>query len=765
MVLIVHGPALAHAATEVGTSGWRPTAPVAQASNLTAVAFAGATGYAVGDLGAVLKTTNAGRSWTPLDAHTLQPLTMVQTVGGETVVAGGDCTLRRSHDGGRHFTALAFADSEFSCRDPLVALSLLAPTVGYALTSDGQLLTMTADDRLAARGSVPGTHAAGGHSVATAMTFATATIGVAATSAGELWRTSDGGTTWTLVESGRPAIDQQLFPDATHGYAVGENGLLLRSDDGGLTWTVHDLHVGAPTYTGIACGTIRLCMLVTAGGGEEISIDEGLVSRATTLVRTTDGGETAGTKVAPVPHHALAAIGFASPTRVVALGGYGATASSDDGGTTFHTPKTRLSFGLYELAFAGPGRGDALVLPWSGFGDLQVTHDKGRSWQTIHHPGKDAVTDVALAARSRLYVVDRSFRVQRTLNGGRSWRTLATGYPRRIPDDGDAVRETTAPPSVVASDARHVLVLGRHGIRRSSDGGRTFTAVHAGALGHQLATIAWQRGRTLIAAGSALARSQDGGRTWQRLRTLSPHDLTMPTDETFLPRSLHVAFCSARVGLLADRRGLWRTTNAGRRWTALPSVGGTPEGVACGSPHDAYVSILGRGAGRDVTLLHSADLGATWQPELIGDAIAAGPLSVATGTGTDWAFAGDYFRVFAGGDASGTAATALLVTTSGGATATHARVTLTTAHRTLHHGGTITLRGQLAPAVAGQPVVLAMRAAGTQRWSQQTVAVAADGTFSAPWRVGPGTSQFVARSLPTASGAGAGSRALTVEVR
>src|SRR3954466_10583549 len=84
-------PAAASASVQVGSSGWLWGNPLPQGNTLRAMAFAGPNGYAVGDFGTLLKTTDGGTTWTGLPAGTFANLTELQVVDGNTLVAGGGC--------------------------------------------------------------------------------------------------------------------------------------------------------------------------------------------------------------------------------------------------------------------------------------------------------------------------------------------------------------------------------------------------------------------------------------------------------------------------------------------------------------------------------------------------------------------------------------------------------------------------------------------------------------------------------------------------
>ena len=114
-------PAAAPAAVQVGSSGWLWGNPRPQGNTIRAMSFAGTQGYASGDFGTLLHTTDAGATWTGLLSGTFTGLTEVQAIDGDSVFAGGGCVARRSDDGGTTFKRLAFTPVESSCRELLAA--------------------------------------------------------------------------------------------------------------------------------------------------------------------------------------------------------------------------------------------------------------------------------------------------------------------------------------------------------------------------------------------------------------------------------------------------------------------------------------------------------------------------------------------------------------------------------------------------------------------------------------------------------------------
>jgi photosystem II stability/assembly factor-like uncharacterized protein len=331
----------ARAAVQVGASGWLWGNPLPQGNTVSALAFAGATGYAVGEFGTILATADGGSTWTGVKSGTFANLTEVQAIDAGALFAGGGCVGRRSDDGGVTGVRVAFTPVESSCSQPLVAAWWVNRVTGYIVLADGTTLrTDNNGDTFAQKVAVPGTPAAGGVVIVNDLRFLDANTGVALTSSGKIYRTTDGANSWTDVFSAGRPLQKVVFLDAQNGVAVGAGSPFVVTTDGGLTWTPRPLALPGPqNLRDVSCATTTTCVMATGG---------------TQLVRTTDGGVT-GTLVAPAQTPIFAAA-FALPTRVAALGAAGTTAISDDAGATFAPVGGSLP-GRYSAMVAGPAGG------------------------------------------------------------------------------------------------------------------------------------------------------------------------------------------------------------------------------------------------------------------------------------------------------------------------------------------------------------------------------------------------------------------------
>ena len=152
------------------------------------------TGYAAGDFGTLLHTTDGGATWTGLPSGTFTNLTEVQAIDADTVFAGGGCVARRSDDGGTTFKRLAFTPVESSCREQLAAGWFVNRRTGYLVLTDGTVLRTDNDgDTFAQKNPLPG-HARPGGTRAPTDIVSWPTSGFAATSDGQIFRTVDGAT-------------------------------------------------------------------------------------------------------------------------------------------------------------------------------------------------------------------------------------------------------------------------------------------------------------------------------------------------------------------------------------------------------------------------------------------------------------------------------------------------------------------------------------------------------------------------------------------
>jgi photosystem II stability/assembly factor-like uncharacterized protein len=702
-------PALAPASVQVGSSGWQWGNPLPQGNTLRSMSFAGINGYAAGDFGTLLRTTDGGVTWSGLLSGTFTNLAEVQAIDGDSLFAGGGCVARRSDDGGATFTRVAFTPVESSCKEQFAAGWFVNQATGFLVLTDGTVFrTDNNGDTFAQKNPLPGTRAPGGQATPIDLRFLTDQVGLGSTSDGKIYRTTDGANSWTVVNDTNRAVHSFYFVDPSNGFAVGDGSLFLVTTNGGATWTAKDIGIPPTNLRSIRCATVKLCVMTTDKG--------------TALVRTDDGGATS--KLITPSQDPIFAADFASPTRIAAGGATGATAISDDAGLNFTPIGGRLS-GTYSRIRAGGQAGTAFA-PGDN-GSLAKTIDGGKTWSRGNVSTSEDVLDVAFPTALVGYALDVSGGLFRTNDGGATWKTLDTG--------------TTARPFALAAPSTSTVILvGPTGLRRSTDSGDSFSTVRGKDVVKAKLDAIDRAGSTLFASGRRdLLRSTDRGRTWKALHKPG--------------RVSAVDFLDARTGyFLAEGGAVWRTTSGGRRWSRLLGVGTQGAyGIAFSSKTKGYLVInrFGDVSERSGFLLHTTDGGATWHPQFVVSTPILGGGIAATSTGTDYLLGGQ---------------SSLLFTTSSGEAGKASTLTVTTKRKRLTKPAGITVTGRLSPAAGNERVTVSYLPPGSGRWQHQTVKTAANGSYTTSWRVRRGTNRFVAQWAGNFRSKGDGSGVLSVKV-
>ena len=251
--------------------------------DLCGVAFTDAThGWAVGEDGTILATTDGGATWSAQSSGTSESLydvAFTDATHGWAVGEGG--TILATSDGGATWSAQSSGSSTW-----LHGVAFSDATHGWAVGEGGTILATTQRRRHleraelghAARGSTaspsptpltagrwaatapssppptaapPGARRARGPPSGLAgVAFTDATHGWAVGDGGTILATTDGGATWSAQSSGTTVdLGAVAFTDATHGWAVGDGGTILVTANGGATWSAQSLAPGAGTIS------------------------------------------------------------------------------------------------------------------------------------------------------------------------------------------------------------------------------------------------------------------------------------------------------------------------------------------------------------------------------------------------------------------------------------------------------------------------------------------------------------------------------------
>jgi photosystem II stability/assembly factor-like uncharacterized protein len=169
----------------------------------------GNAGWIGGENGLILKTTDGGVTWNSQPSGTTENIFRIDAVSASTAYASGSNGLLMSTtDGGAHW-------QQQIQKSGLIFFDIAFPDAqhGWAV---GEFETIL--------------------------------------------HTSDAGKTWTPQMGGKranfklPALFAVRFADAQHGWAVGQGGTLLRTDNGGANWQTITAPSDSPMYSVVYAG-------------------------------------------------------------------------------------------------------------------------------------------------------------------------------------------------------------------------------------------------------------------------------------------------------------------------------------------------------------------------------------------------------------------------------------------------------------------------------------------------------------------------------
>lgn len=306
---------------------------------------------------------------------------------------------------------------------------------------------------------------------------------------GRLYRSNDGGTTWSRV-TGIPerAINDIEF-NATGKVWIGTNDGILDSIDGGLTWTPRNLGIGVNSIVlDIALDPSNPLILwagvdQTLGGTQPpnvlVSVDGGVswVNRTPPLA-------------APMSARAISVDPSNSGNVVAAFGGPsggGQVWITNNGGTSWVNRSAGLpSNPMFAVVHLGSrilvGGGQRFYQQDVG---LYSTSDQGLTWTPLHNASWPSLTvqDVLVdpGEPATIWAVTDYGGVHRSSDGGTTWQ-IGVGGTAQI--SGRSLRRRPGASSTL------ILGVDGAGVLRSTDSGVTFAPSNFGMLELPVTSVA-----------------------------------------------------------------------------------------------------------------------------------------------------------------------------------------------------------------------------------------------------------------------------------
>jgi photosystem II stability/assembly factor-like uncharacterized protein len=437
-----------------------------------------------------------------------------------------------------------------------------------------------------------------------------------------LWRSTDGGTTWTkltnvpVVTTSPSRIGVAIAPSQPNTvYAVfyrsSDQGLdgLFRSLDGGNTWTRQSV----TNLSGIigAQGFWSGRIFVHPTNPSEIWVD------GVGIARSTDAGATfASVTGMHVDHHAMWF--FPANPATILKGSDGGLYRSTNGGTTW-THFTNLPISQFYTVEAHPTEPNKL---YGGMQDNGVkrTVTGGLSDWTDVIGGDGLEVHVDLRSTQVIYAESQFGALRRSTNGGSSFSSGTSGLSGRLGWKTPIAQD----PASTGTGTTSTLYVGSHMLFRSTNSASTWTAISGDLTnGNQgVSPIVFGTITTIAVAPSnhnTLYIGTDDGNVWVTRNAGSTYtriDAALPdlwvTRVAVDPSNDAIAYATFS-GFRVDNPlpHVFRTTDFGTTWTDISSdLPDAPVNEIEIDPTQGSTLYVGT----DVGVFVTHDTGGTWAP-------------------------------------------------------------------------------------------------------------------------------------------------------
>lgn len=583
-------------------SGWCWQQPLPTGNMLNDFTFVDQThGWAVGEMGTILSSSDGGVSWQPQKSGTELPLSkVVFTSAQDGWVLASNGTILKTANGGASWTVLGYKQGiqlqTFGASDANNAWVQSEYPRQVLITSDGgsswSTITPPSSDYISRYipvnasvvwAQMDGMQSSllrtlnGGKSWETVTLPALASgwsrriNNLVVAGANEAWmtgedygvengnwsgnsfafKTSDGGKTWQTFTLYPGGMQYLQFANANVGFAIPSyaNGL-LRSADGGVTWERLLLPTNGYFYSSSQLKVLsdKRLLLRDYEGRTFASSDAG----------TSWQEQTIGPKVSSP---SITGLWFFDSREGIATGSDGSLARTLDGGQTWVTSVPANSGGWSRPQFMADGTGWVLA----GSSTIYRSTDKGKTW----------VAPVSQNSTNLYGVVDYHFANANNGSAVAFYPTSTNGKPAsifRTTDGGfswvpvDGTGEYSGLKAIRFADANVGVAVGGSGlVLLTTNGGASWSARSSGVQS-ELNRVWFIDSNTAIAVGNGgtIVRSTDRGLTWKKIPAASGSNL------------FDVRFVSSKFGwAVGDQGAVLITQDGGLSWSAQSSASST----------------------------------------------------------------------------------------------------------------------------------------------------------------------------------------------
>ena len=417
-------------------------------------------------------------------------------------------------------------------------------------------------------------------------------VGTAGSAAG-VFKTTNGGASWTLKNSGltTPYVTcLRADPSNPNVLLAGTSGGVFKTTNGGDTWTaknaglsnlnVRSLRIHPSNPLKYYAGTANGFFYTTNGGTSWTALSGGLLD------------------------HDVRAVAFDAAGNVLYAGGYWGGVHKSVGLAAWQQKVQGMTNTFISDIDCLPDEG--LVVEVSSYGQVFVSEDGGENWED-HSSGVacEALTGIAIdrAAPDTVYIGADYGGVYKSANGGLTWTAMNNGLTAT---DVKCLR-------LARVSGKAILYAGTYNyLFRSTNGARSWTSKSAGITDKHIWTIEVDPSNpsTVYAGtyGGGVFKTVNSGESWNPVNSGlgSVYIAAVAVD----PSHSNVVYAGAYYG-----GGIYKSEDGGAAWhPSMIGAEATDVWTLDVSPLDSREVIAGTFSG----VFLSVDRGATWAPHSQG---------------------------------------------------------------------------------------------------------------------------------------------------
>jgi photosystem II stability/assembly factor-like uncharacterized protein len=587
---------------DAAVNRWSSIGPNASAGTVCAMAPAPsnpAIVYVAGD-GGIFTSSDRGDTWTKLPDDRRNAISLaVDPLDPSTVWMGtdGDSSfpppgLRKSIDGGRSWIPVRSGPINTGVYS--IAIDSRSPSTVYAGTAVGLFKTADGGETWSGLNNGIPTFTDINRVVISASSPSIIYAGSAFRHGG-LFKSTDAGASWRTMNGSLTDLDVRNLavdptdPNVVFRASLSEFGRVAKTTNGGATWQTLDSPLVISALT------------LDPSSPQDVYIGVGSLSNGG-VWKSTDGGGSWRPARDGLTSPVVCALSFTADTQTLFAGtqatgpGYSGVFKSVDRGNSWTHPSFRFGDPFFTALEIDPSNPSTL---YAGGMESFKTVDGGQTWEPL-----DIRADAfAIDPRDSSTIYAGAIGVRKSIDGGASWTEAALSN-LAIADLAIDPTEPTILYAAIASNGQ--------GVYRSVDAGQTWTQLFrfpGGDFG-STAAVALHPGDpgTIYAATSrGLYRTSDGGATWSLVGGGLPSSNTVLVEiDPHAPGTVYAAI------LTPSGRRLYKSVDAGVSWAPVPHDFGDEAVLALAiDPFDSQVLYVGTNT---EGVFRSTDGGQTFQP-------------------------------------------------------------------------------------------------------------------------------------------------------